>query len=106
MGDLTIPDYQTAIRRLAGIIESQLDEEGNPMKDRNIFAYTAPGADFPEFISINRKDGRIEITVRSQGNGGNQMALMVLPQDKLDELIYALRGARINPLRGSAAVQS
>lgn len=76
------------------------------MKDRNIFAYTAPGADFPEFISINRKDGRIEITVRSQGAGGNQMGLMVLPQDKLDELIYALRGARTNPLRGSAAVQS
>lgn len=104
MGDLTIPDYQAAIRRLAGIIESQLDEEGNPMKDRNIFAYTALlGADFPEFISINRKDDRIEITVRSQGSGGNQMGLMTLPQDKLDELIYALRGARINPLRGSAA---
>jgi hypothetical protein len=71
------------------------------MNDRNIFAYTAPGADFPEFLSINRKDGRIEITVRSQGSGGEKMGLMVLPQDKLDELIYALRGARINPLIGS-----
>jgi hypothetical protein len=71
------------------------------MKDRNIFAYTAPGADFPEFISINRKDGQIVVTVRSQGAGGNKMAEMTLPQEHLDELIYSLRGARINPLLGS-----
>lgn len=73
------------------------------MNDSCIFAYTAPGSDFPEFISINRKDDRIEITVRSQGAGGNQIGPIVLPQDKLDELIHALRGARINPLRGSGS---
>jgi hypothetical protein len=101
-------DRETFARQVAS--DPDLDcearpNEGNPMKDRNIFAYTAPGADYPEFISINRKDGRIEVTVRSQGSGGDKMGLMVLPQDRLDELIYALRGARINPLRGSAEVQ-
>lgn len=25
------------------------------MKDRNIFAYTAPGSDFPDYLSINRR---------------------------------------------------
>jgi hypothetical protein len=71
------------------------------MKDRNIFAFTEPGADYPGFISINRKDGEIVVTVRSKGNGGNKQAELTLPQDKLDELIYSLRSARINPLVGS-----
>lgn len=69
------------------------------MKDRNIFAYTAPGADFPEYLSINRRDEKIVVTVRSHGLSGP--AEMTLPQDKLDELIHALKGARINPLLGS-----
>jgi hypothetical protein len=69
------------------------------MKDRNIFAYTAPGSDFPDYISINRKDERIVITVR--GGRGGDLAEMVLPQEEIDRLIYALRGARINPLLGS-----
>lgn len=71
------------------------------MIDRNIFAYTEPGADYPGFISINRRDGEIVVTVRAQGNGGNKQAELTLPQEKLDELIYSLRGARVNPLRGS-----
>jgi hypothetical protein len=69
------------------------------MKDRCIFAYTAPGADFPDYLSINRKDEKIVVTVR--GGRGGDIAEMVLPQDELDKLIYALRGARINPLIGS-----
>lgn len=63
------------------------------MKDRNIFAYTAPGADFPEFISINRINGKMVVTVRAQGGGGNKMAEMTLPREVLDELIHSLRGA-------------
>lgn len=70
------------------------------MKDRNIFAYTAPGSDFPDYLSINRKDEKIVVTVR--GNRGGDLAEMILPQDEVDALIYALRGARINPLIGSA----
>lgn len=69
------------------------------MKDRNIFAYTAPGADYPDYLSINRKDEKIVVTVRSYHGVG--LAEMVLPQEELDRLIYALRGARINPLLGS-----
>lgn len=69
------------------------------MRDRNIFAYTAPGSDYPDYLSINRKDERIVVTVR--GNRGGDLAEMALPQEELDKLIYALRGARINPLLGS-----
>lgn len=72
------------------------------MKDRNIFAYTAPGSDFPDYLSINRRDERIVVTIR--GNHGSDLAEMILPQEELDKLIYALRGARINPLRGSGKV--
>lgn len=69
------------------------------MKDRNIFAYTAPESDFPDYLSINRRDERIVISVR--GCRGHHSAEMTLPQEELDALIYALRGARINPLIGS-----
>jgi len=37
---------------------------------KNIFAYTAPGAIYPEFVSVNDIDGQIEITVRSPGQHG------------------------------------
>ncbi len=48
------------------------------MTNRNIFAHTAPGSSFPEYISVNHPmpgepDGDIAITVRSaappRGNG-------------------------------------
>jgi hypothetical protein len=32
--------------------------------NRNIFAWTAPGADYPEFVSINERDGKFIVTVR------------------------------------------
>lgn len=31
---------------------------------KNIFAFTAPGAEYPEYLSINDVDGKVEITVR------------------------------------------
>lgn len=62
------------------------------MDDRNIFAYTAPGSDFPEYVSINRRNEQIVITVRSHGLSGP--AEMTLPYEQLDGLIRALRGAR------------
>lgn len=69
------------------------------MKNRNIFSYTAPGSDFPDYLSINRRDEQIVVTVR--GGRGGDLAEMILPQEELDIMIYALRGARINPLLGS-----
>lgn len=69
------------------------------MKDRNIFAYTAPGSDFPDYLSINRKDEQIVVTVR--GRRGGDLAEMTLPENELDALIYALRGARPANLYGS-----
>lgn len=69
------------------------------MDDRNIFAYTAPGADWPDYLSINRKDEIIVVTVR--GNRGGDLAEMTLPYDQLDSLIRALRGARPANIYGS-----
>lgn len=62
------------------------------MDDRNIFAYTAPGANLPEYVSINRRNEELYITVRAP-NGG-PTAEMWLPYGELDDLIRALRGAR------------
>ena len=57
---------------------------------RNVFAYTADGADYPEFISVNRQDdGRLIITVRSAGPDG-ETAEMALPDDQLVDLGQAL----------------
>lgn len=32
---------------------------------KNVFAYTAPGALYPEYVSINETDGKLQLTVRS-----------------------------------------
>lgn len=33
---------------------------------RNLFAYTVPGSNYPEYISINKEDdGLVSVTVRS-----------------------------------------
>jgi hypothetical protein len=32
--------------------------------NHNIFAWTAPGADYPEFVSINERDGKVIVAVR------------------------------------------
>lgn len=69
------------------------------MNDRNIFAFTAPGSDFPEYVSINRRAEEIYITVRSPSGGPT--AEMRLPYDQLDDLIRALRGSRPANLYGS-----
>jgi hypothetical protein len=67
--------------------------------DRNIFAYTAPGSNFPEYVSINRRGEKIYITVRAPSGGPT--AEMHLPYDHLDELIRSLRGGRPANLYGS-----
>jgi hypothetical protein len=68
----------------------------------NLFAYTAPGADYPEYISINREDdGRITITVRGPkrkpGELGNEHSFdmpglggtMTIPADEFVNLARA-----------------
>lgn len=71
------------------------------MDDRNIFAFTAIEYDglYPEYVSVNRRDEEIYITVRSP-NGG-PTAQMRLPYDQLDGMIRALRGARPANIYGS-----
>lgn len=31
----------------------------------NIFAYTAPGCNYPEFVSVNIRDGKVVLTARA-----------------------------------------
>lgn len=35
--------------------------------DKNVYAYTAPGAAMPAYISVNRVDASYAVTVRSAG---------------------------------------
>lgn len=60
--------------------------------NRNIYAYTAPGANFPEFISINDNDGKVEVTVRGpSGDAQAPTVLAELPEAELPKLIEALQ---------------
>lgn len=51
----------------------------------NIFAYTAPGANYPEFLSINLVEGgSVELTVRSpakDGVCGNAATVTLSPKE-------------------------
>lgn len=71
--------------------------------DRSIFSYTAPGADVPEFLSINVRDGELFVTVRPAGGDAAEMRL---PREKIKELVFKLQGARPLDLRGSSRVAS
>lgn len=55
---------------------------------RNIFAYTAPGADFPEYVSINERNGKIVLTARDRGAAN--LADVELPREKIADLIQSL----------------
>ena len=68
---------------------------------KNIFAHTAPGADYPEFVSINEQDdGRITVCVRGPKKmhagaarafeGPGETVDMTLPREKIAELIQSL----------------
>jgi len=75
---------------------------------KNIFAYTAPGADYPEFLSINREDdGRVTVTVRgpsqrvetTEGNWQISMSptiTMTLPEAELNKLMDAIECQRLS----------
>jgi hypothetical protein len=56
------------------------------MIPHNLFAYTAPGADSPEYLSINLVGGKIIVTVRASKADGGQQAAMELPESQWREL--------------------
>ena len=49
---------------------------------KNIYAYTPPGADFPPYVSINELNGIVTVTVRSPKGIGGATATIVLPEDE------------------------
>lgn len=70
---------------------------------KNLFAYTAPGATYPEFVSVNEhQDGRVTIDVRSpptfdvMQSDNPPLAVcgptsqMTLPRDRVQELVQGL----------------
>ncbi len=60
---------------------------------RNIFAYTAPGADFPEYLSINEYNGKIKVTARDKGAAN--LVDLELPRG---ELLKLLKGELTPPM--------
>ncbi len=70
---------------------------------KNVFAYTAPGSDYPEYISVNETNDTnlFTITVRSPRNddgteGASATITLTMPQ--MDELA----GAIIRAITGTA----
>lgn len=63
------------------------------MTDKNIFAYTANGADFPNmyvpYVSLNVRDGRNSLGVRSDSASG-QYAEIHLTDTQLGELALSI----------------
>lgn len=53
--------------------------------DKNIAAYTPSGTSYPAYVSINERDGQVEITVRSpadaDGNCGSTSAMKLSPHE-------------------------
>lgn len=61
--------------------------------EKNLYAYTSPSASYPEYISVNTREGKIAITVRSpakeDGSVGN-LAEIVLTPEQAAEMVLAL----------------
>jgi hypothetical protein len=64
------------------------------MPPENIYACTAPGADFPEYVSLNRSDAGMTVSVRSpkkaDGSPGDT-AMATLDREQAKALAHALR---------------
>jgi hypothetical protein len=59
----------------------------------NIFAYTALGSNYPEYISVNTDDGQnVMVTVRGPVQNGNcgQTVCVLLSPEQVDKFISAL----------------
>jgi hypothetical protein len=69
---------------------------------RCIFAWTAAGANYPEYIAVDMQDGKLKITVRSAVRGAGTYTnsasfavpglsgTLTLPKDQVPALIKAL----------------
>lgn len=58
----------------------------------NLFAYTAPNAGLPPYISVNvQEDGRVMITVRSSEADGGGCGHAEIPRAQLADLIRGLQ---------------
>jgi hypothetical protein len=54
------------------------------MVQRNLFAHTAPGSSYPEYLSLNEIDGELVLDVRSQAppTGNGQTARITLDPER------------------------
>jgi hypothetical protein len=67
----------------------------------NIFAYTAPGSNYPEFVSLNQQaDGSITLSVRGPAivAACGPQAEVTLPRRELLNLFDALRRELTPPM--------
>ena len=61
------------------------------MPKENIAAYTASNNDYPAFINVSRlDDGDYSVTVRSQGNGGKDLAEIIMSPDAFKVFMQTL----------------
>jgi hypothetical protein len=73
--------------------------QSNVARQTSVFAYTAPGSEYPEYLSVNLNEGAVEITVRGpkqpasrpvQWVSSGASATMTLPRNEIEELHAAL----------------
>ncbi len=57
----------------------------------NIYAFTEHSSQYPGYVSINRRNDKVAITVRSRGNNGTQLAELELPKEELLALAEAVK---------------
>lgn len=65
----------------------------NAFECMNVFAYTAPGGNYPEYISVNvNRDGSVDVIVRSKAENGNSgdTASITLEPEQVVKLKKAL----------------
>lgn len=70
---------------------------------RNIFGYTANTNPYPEYMSLNERDGKIVLTVREPAKPGQYSdkdsgatVEIELPPEQFDSLVTALEIERTN----------
>jgi hypothetical protein len=76
------------------------------MERDNIFAYTAPGGHYPEYISVNAEGGVLEITVRSaagaDGTCGPTASIKLTAAQELELFFKLNRRQGMDPAIGAA----
>ena len=65
--------------------------------DKCIFAHTADGSDYPDFVNLSRTQGRYILMLRSGGREDEQYASIELTEEQLGELEASLAELRQKP---------